>query len=77
MLKSLKCFRKGHLFVDSRSSPGTQVCVRCRLRKPFEGLAIPGSTRAVPADRGATVSPVLDWGQNRSSHDGDGRMSGV
>ena len=33
-----RCSHKGHLFVDSRSQPGTQVCVRCRLRKPFEGL---------------------------------------
>lgn len=38
MLKSLKCLLKGHLFVDSRSQPGTQVCVRCRHRLPFEGL---------------------------------------
>ena len=77
MFKSLKCFRKGHLFVDSRSVPGTEVCVRCRLRQPFEGLAIPGATRAVPADRTPTVSLDLASGQNRSSHDGDGRISGV
>ena len=32
------CAWKGHQFVDSRSQPGTQVCVRCRFRKPFEGL---------------------------------------
>ena len=38
MFKSLRCFRKGHLFVDSRSTPGFQVCVRCRHRQPFEGL---------------------------------------
>jgi len=37
--KRLQCARKGHLFVDSRSRPGTQVCVRCRYRAPFEGLA--------------------------------------
>lgn len=30
---------KGHMFVDSRSQPGTQVCVRCRQRRPFERLA--------------------------------------
>lgn len=36
--KRLQCARKGHLFVDSRSRPGTQVCVRCRYRAPFEGL---------------------------------------
>jgi hypothetical protein len=41
MFKSLRCFRKGHLFVDSRSMAGTQVCVRCRCRQPFEGLTIP------------------------------------
>ena len=40
MFKSLRCFRKGHLFVDSRSTAGTQVCVRCRHRQPFEGLAV-------------------------------------
>ena len=38
MLKSMKCLLKGHLFVDSRSQPGTQVCVRCGYRKPFETL---------------------------------------
>jgi hypothetical protein len=38
MLKSFRCFRKGHLFVDSRSEAGVQVCVRCRHRQPFEGL---------------------------------------
>ena len=43
MFKSLKCRFKGHLYVDSRSQPGTQVCVRCRERLPFEGL----KTRAV------------------------------
>lgn len=42
MLKTLRCFRKGHWFVDSRSTPGTQVCVRCRHRQPFEGLATQG-----------------------------------
>lgn len=41
MFKSLRCFRKGHLFVDSRSMAGTQVCVRCRHRQPFEGLTVP------------------------------------
>lgn len=41
MFKSLRCFRKGHLFVDSRSMAGTQVCVRCRCRQPFEGLSVP------------------------------------
>lgn len=39
MFKTIRCLAKGHLFVDSRSTPGTQVCVRCRLRKPFECLA--------------------------------------
>lgn len=38
MFKALKCARKGHLFVDSRSQPGMQVCVRCHRRLPFEGL---------------------------------------
>lgn len=39
MFKALKCARKGHLFVDSRSQPGTQVCVRCQRRQIFEGLS--------------------------------------
>ena len=37
MFEGLKCARKGHVFVDSRSQPGMQTCVRCRLRQPFEG----------------------------------------
>lgn len=37
MLNSLRCRLKGHLFVDSRSRPGMQTCMRCRLRQPFEG----------------------------------------
>jgi len=41
VLARRRCARSGHLFVDSRSQPGTQVCVRCRLRKPFEGLETP------------------------------------
>ncbi len=41
MFKSLKCLTKGHLYVDSRSEAGTKVCVRCRDRKPFEGLTPP------------------------------------
>jgi len=51
MFKSLKCAIKGHLFVDSRSQAGTQVCVRCRHRQPFEGLArtpAPQSDSAAP-----------------------------
>jgi hypothetical protein len=38
MLNSLRCRLKGHLFVDSRSLPGMQTCVRCRLRQPFESV---------------------------------------
>lgn len=38
MFKSLKCRLKGHVYVDSRSQPGTQICVRCRHRKPFESF---------------------------------------
>jgi len=34
--KSLRCLMKGHVFVDSRSQVGTQVCVRCKHRRPFE-----------------------------------------
>lgn len=43
MLKSVKCLLKGHVYVDSRSQPGTRVCVRCGDRKPFEGLIPPSS----------------------------------
>jgi len=43
VLARRRCARSGHLFVDSRSQPGTQVCVRCRLRQPFEGLEPPHS----------------------------------
>ena len=39
MFKFLKCHLKGHMYVDSRSQAGSQVCVRCRHRLPFEGLA--------------------------------------
>jgi hypothetical protein len=39
MFESLRCAWKGHMFVDSRSQPGTQVCVRCRQRRAFESLA--------------------------------------
>lgn len=38
MLAALRCRLKGHIFVDSRSQPGMQVCVRCRSREPFEGM---------------------------------------
>ena len=38
MLETLRCRVKGHIFVDSRSQAGTQVCIRCRHRQPFEGL---------------------------------------
>lgn len=47
MFKTLKCARKGHLFVDSRSQPGTQVCVRCQHRQRFEGLAGSATPNAV------------------------------
>lgn len=38
MLNTLRCSLKGHIFVDSRSQPGMQTCVRCRTRQPFESL---------------------------------------
>lgn len=38
MFKTFRCLTKGHVFVDSRSTPGTKVCVRCRKRVLFEGL---------------------------------------
>jgi hypothetical protein len=51
MFKLLKCLLKGHKFVDSRSAPGTQVCVRCRRRQPFEAFApTPPAAASHPAD---------------------------
>jgi hypothetical protein len=52
MLNTIRCWAKGHLFVDSRSQPGTQVCVRCRHRQPFEGL--------VPAQESDTSNRAQD-----------------
>jgi len=40
MFEGLRCKHKGHLFVDSRSIPGTTVCVRCRHRQSFDGATI-------------------------------------
>lgn len=48
MLKSMKCLLKGHVYVDSRSQPGTRVCVRCKDRKPFEGLTPEPGGNAAP-----------------------------
>ncbi len=50
MFNALRCALRGHLFVDSRSRPGMQTCVRCRLRQPFESLELrlatpPGKSR--------------------------------
>lgn len=59
MFKSLTCNLKGHLYVDSRSQPGTRVCVRCRHRLPFEGLPL----RPVAETRPDASDPDL----NRSS----------
>lgn len=53
MFKSLKCLTKGHLYVDSRSEAGTKVCVRCRDRQPFEGLASPKKAPQPPAGENA------------------------
>lgn len=41
MFQSLHCMWKGHQFVDSRSQPGTRVCLRCSQRRLFEGLEPP------------------------------------
>jgi hypothetical protein len=53
MFESIRCRLKGHLYVDSKSTPGTQVCVRCRHRMPFEGLA----ARADHADPSPDAGP--------------------
>lgn len=51
MFKTLKCRLSGHIFVDSRSQPGVQTCVRCRHRKAFEGL------KAAPLAHEQTPTP--------------------
>ena len=38
IFRTVQCRLKGHVYVDSRSQPGTRVCVRCQDRRPFEGL---------------------------------------
>jgi hypothetical protein len=48
MFEALRCAWKGHLFVDSRSQPGMQVCVRCRQHKPFECFAEKPPERKTP-----------------------------
>jgi len=48
LLKSLKCRWRGHLYVDSRSQPGTKACVRCRHHVPFEGLTLATATEPRP-----------------------------
>lgn len=52
MLRSLKCRLKGHLYVDSRSQAGTQVCIRCKHRRPFENFtaAAPGVDNPSPEE---------------------------
>jgi len=49
MFQILRCARKGHLYVDSRSQPGVQVCVRCKHRLPFEGLVSPVIASTMPS----------------------------
>jgi len=46
MFETLRCVRKGHIFVDSRSQPGTVVCARCGKRRAPEGMTTPRN----PAD---------------------------
>jgi len=50
MFKSMKCLLKGHLYVDSRSQPGTRVCVRCKDRQPFEGKMLESAPGASTND---------------------------
>lgn len=58
MFKSLKCRLSGHIFVDSRSQPGVQVCVRCRHRQAFESLqAKVASPEALRDDRRSPRRP--------------------
>ena len=51
MFRSMQCRLKGHVYVDSRSQPGTRVCVRCQDRRPFEGL------RERPGDADQSAHP--------------------
>ena len=61
MFQALKCLLKGHIYVDSRSQPGTQVCVRCRHRRPFEGLdGMPGGEGAALGDASAEAARPAD-----------------
>ena len=57
MLETFRCRVKGHVFVDSRSQPGMQVCVRCRHREPFEGLSRGTEPPARDDDTGASPPP--------------------
>lgn len=57
MLETFRCRVKGHVFVDSRSQPGMQVCVRCRHREPFEGLSRGTEPPARDDDAGASPPP--------------------
>ena len=70
MFKALICARKGHLFVDSRSQPGVQVCVRCQRRQPFEGLhPTDGPTSGAGAIPPSTDPPLRRpsiWPRRRS-----------
>ncbi len=50
MFRSVQCRLKGHVYVDSRSQPGTRVCVRCQDRQPFEGLREPSGDGDPSAD---------------------------
>ena len=49
MFTTLRCTLKGHIFVDSRSRPGMQTCVRCRVRQPFETFRTTTPTPEVTA----------------------------
>jgi hypothetical protein len=72
MFQSLKCLLKGHMYVDSRSQPGTEVCVRCRHRRPFEGLermqagedAAPEGGNEPPAARSLQSWPIPEMARD-------------
>ena len=64
MFQSLKCLFKGHVYVDSRSQPGTEVCVRCRRRRPFEGLGRMQTSEEAAPGRPSEPSvryPLQSW----------------
>ena len=64
MFEALKCRAKGHAYVDSRSQPGTEVCVRCRHRRSFEGV-LSQPCMSNRSDPYTVTDPIPPRGQTR------------